>query len=115
VEQAKKAHIERAIRKGAGLDTEGVHYTKLTYEGFAPHRQIPPALCFGGLCISRISCRTNQRYVAPPNEIEGNSSKPSIRCSVYCFRAKELISQQRNPNETRVREQYPLMLATIPL
>ena len=43
VEQAKKSSmpkdsIERAIKKGAGLDTEGVHYTKLTYEGFAPHR-----------------------------------------------------------------------------
>src|SRR5438105_11626057 len=43
VEQAKKAsmpkdNIERAIKKGAGLDTEGVTYTKLLYEGFAPHR-----------------------------------------------------------------------------
>jgi YebC/PmpR family DNA-binding regulatory protein len=43
VEQAKKSsmpkdNIERAIRKGAGLDDEGVTYTKLTYEGFAPHR-----------------------------------------------------------------------------
>ncbi len=43
VEQAKKSSmpkdsIERSIKKGAGLDTEGVHYTKLTYEGFAPHR-----------------------------------------------------------------------------
>src|SRR6185295_14924914 len=31
-------NIERAIKKGAGLDTEGVTYTKLIYEGFAPHR-----------------------------------------------------------------------------
>jgi len=43
VEQAKKSsmpkdNIERAIRKGAGLDDEGVNYTKLIYEGFAPHR-----------------------------------------------------------------------------
>jgi len=43
VEQAKKSSmpkdsIERAIKKGAGLDNEGVNYTKLTYEGFAPHR-----------------------------------------------------------------------------
>src|SRR6266566_714430 len=43
VEQAKKSSmpkdsIERAIKKGAGLDDEGVNYTKLTYEGFAPHR-----------------------------------------------------------------------------
>ena len=43
VEQAKKAsmpkdNIERAIKKGAGLLDEGVHYEKLLYEGFAPHR-----------------------------------------------------------------------------
>jgi YebC/PmpR family DNA-binding regulatory protein len=45
MEQAKKASVpkdtvERAIKKGAGLVDEGVHYEKLTYEGFAPH-QIP--------------------------------------------------------------------------
>lgn len=43
VEQAKKAsmpkdNIERAIKKGAGLDTEGANYQKVVYEGFAPHR-----------------------------------------------------------------------------
>ncbi len=43
VEQAKKSsmprdNIERAIKKGAGLLDEGVHYEKVTYEGFAPHR-----------------------------------------------------------------------------
>ncbi|HKQ30400.1 MAG TPA: YebC/PmpR family DNA-binding transcriptional regulator [Burkholderiales bacterium] len=43
IEQAKKSsmpkdNIERAIKKGAGLDNEGVNYTKLIYEGFAPHR-----------------------------------------------------------------------------
>ena len=43
VDQAKKASmpkdtIERAIKKGAGLLDEGVHYEKLTYEGFAPHK-----------------------------------------------------------------------------
>ena len=43
VDQAKKAsmpkdNIERAIKKGAGLLDEGVHYEKLLYEGFAPHR-----------------------------------------------------------------------------
>lgn len=43
IDQAKKAsmprdNIERAIKKGAGLDNEGVTYEKLTYEGFAPHR-----------------------------------------------------------------------------
>ena len=43
VEQAKKAsmpkdNIERAIKKGAGLDTEGANYQKVIYEGFAPHR-----------------------------------------------------------------------------
>jgi YebC/PmpR family DNA-binding regulatory protein len=43
IEQAKKHSmprdtVERAIKKGAGLDDAGVHYEKLTYEGFAPHR-----------------------------------------------------------------------------
>ena len=43
VDQAKKASmskdtIERAIKKGAGLLDEGVHFEKLTYEGFAPHK-----------------------------------------------------------------------------
>ena len=43
VEQAKKSSmpkdsIERAIKKGAGLAGEGVSYTKVVYEGFAPHR-----------------------------------------------------------------------------
>jgi YebC/PmpR family DNA-binding regulatory protein len=43
VEQAKKSSmpkdsIERAIKKGAGLASEGVSYTKVVYEGFAPHR-----------------------------------------------------------------------------
>ncbi len=43
VEQAKKASmpretLERAIKKGAGLVDGGVHFEKLTYEGFAPHR-----------------------------------------------------------------------------
>ncbi|VVP69889.1 putative transcriptional regulatory protein [Pseudomonas fluorescens] len=45
VEQAKKASmtretLERAIRKGAGLDGDQVQYTAVTYEGFAPH-QVP--------------------------------------------------------------------------
>lgn len=43
IDQAKKASmpkdtIERAVKKGAGLLDENVHYEKLTYEGFAPHR-----------------------------------------------------------------------------
>jgi len=43
VQQAKKAsmpkdNIERAIKKGAGLDSEGVTFQKVVYEGFAPHR-----------------------------------------------------------------------------
>jgi len=43
IEQAKKASmpkdtIERAIKKGAGLLDDNVHYEKVTYEGFAPHR-----------------------------------------------------------------------------
>jgi YebC/PmpR family DNA-binding regulatory protein len=42
VEQAKKASmtrdtLERAIKKGAGLLDEQVHYELVTYEGFAPH------------------------------------------------------------------------------
>ena len=42
VEQAKKASmpretLERAIKKGAGLLSEGVHFERLTYEGFCPH------------------------------------------------------------------------------
>jgi YebC/PmpR family DNA-binding regulatory protein len=45
VEQAKKASmprdtLERAIKKGAGLLGDAVHYERLTYEGFAPH-QVP--------------------------------------------------------------------------
>ena len=45
VEQAKKASmprdtLERAIKKGAGLLDEVVHYELVTYEGFAPH-QVP--------------------------------------------------------------------------
>jgi len=43
VDQAKKAsmprdNIERAIKKGAGLLDETVHFEKVVYEGFAPHR-----------------------------------------------------------------------------
>ena len=42
VEQAKKASmpretLERAIKKGAGLLGEAVHFERTTYEGFAPH------------------------------------------------------------------------------
>ncbi len=45
VEQAKKASmpkdtLDRAIKKGAGLLDEQVHYEVITYEGFAPH-QVP--------------------------------------------------------------------------
>ncbi|KGM40504.1 transcriptional regulator [Aquabacterium sp. NJ1] len=43
VEQARKASIpkdtlERAIKKGAGLTGEAVHFDHVIYEGFAPHR-----------------------------------------------------------------------------
>ena len=43
VEQAKKASmpretLERAIKKGAGLLGDAVHFEHVTYEGFAPHR-----------------------------------------------------------------------------
>ncbi|QLF92195.1 YebC/PmpR family DNA-binding transcriptional regulator [Pseudomonas sp. ABC1] len=45
VHQAKKASmpketLERAIKKGAGLSGEVVHFEHTTYEGFAPH-QVP--------------------------------------------------------------------------
>ena len=43
VEQARKASmpkdtLERAIKKGAGLTGEAVHFEHVIYEGFAPHR-----------------------------------------------------------------------------
>src|SRR4051812_48192595 len=43
VEKAKKSSvyrdtIERAIRKGAGLDEEKVVYETVIYEGFTPHK-----------------------------------------------------------------------------
>ena len=43
VEQARKASmpretLERAIKKGAGLLGDAVHFERVTYEGFAPHR-----------------------------------------------------------------------------
>jgi len=43
IEAAKKQSvprdtIERAVKKGAGLTGEQVHYETVTYEGFAPHK-----------------------------------------------------------------------------
>ncbi|MGE5450507.1 MAG: YebC/PmpR family DNA-binding transcriptional regulator [Acidobacteriota bacterium] len=43
VEQARKASmpkdtLDRAIKKGAGLTGEAVHFDHVVYEGFAPHR-----------------------------------------------------------------------------
>jgi YebC/PmpR family DNA-binding regulatory protein len=43
VEQSRKASmpketLERAIKKGAGLTGESVHFEHVIYEGFAPHR-----------------------------------------------------------------------------
>nr|WP_145550210.1 YebC/PmpR family DNA-binding transcriptional regulator [Variovorax boronicumulans] len=43
VEQARKASmpkdtLDRAIKKGAGLTGEAVHFDHVIYEGFAPHR-----------------------------------------------------------------------------
>src|SRR5215471_2479580 len=43
IDAAKKASmpkdtLERAIKKGAGLLDEHVHFETVTYEGFAPHR-----------------------------------------------------------------------------
>ena len=43
VEQARKVSmpketLERAIKKGAGLTGEAIHFEHVIYEGFAPHR-----------------------------------------------------------------------------
>ncbi|MEO5686983.1 MAG: YebC/PmpR family DNA-binding transcriptional regulator [Burkholderiaceae bacterium] len=43
IEQARKVSmpketLDRAIKKGAGLTGETIHYTTVVYEGFAPHR-----------------------------------------------------------------------------
>ena len=43
LEQARKVSmpketLDRAIKKGAGLTGETIHYTSVLYEGFAPHR-----------------------------------------------------------------------------
>ena len=43
VEQARKASmpkdtLERAIKKGAGIGSEAVHFEHVIYEGFAPHQ-----------------------------------------------------------------------------
>ncbi|MEO6626881.1 MAG: YebC/PmpR family DNA-binding transcriptional regulator [Burkholderiaceae bacterium] len=45
VEQARKASmpkdtLDRALKKGAGLSGEAVHFERVIYEGFAPH-QVP--------------------------------------------------------------------------
>ena len=44
VEQARKVSmpketLERAIKKGAGLTGEAVHFERVIYEGFAPHQE----------------------------------------------------------------------------
>jgi YebC/PmpR family DNA-binding regulatory protein len=61
VEQAKKASmtrdtLERAIKKGAGLLDEVVHYEVVTYEGFAPH-QVPVI----------VECLTENKNRTAPN------------------------------------------------
>jgi YebC/PmpR family DNA-binding regulatory protein len=43
VEQARKVSmpketLDRALKKGAGIGTEAVHYERVIYEGFAPHQ-----------------------------------------------------------------------------
>ena len=43
VEQARKVSmpkdtLERAIKKGAGIGSDAVHFEHVIYEGFAPHR-----------------------------------------------------------------------------
>jgi len=59
VEAAKKASmtretLERAIKKGAGLLDEAVHYEKAIYEGFAPH-QVP-------VIVECLTDNTNRTY-----------------------------------------------------
>jgi YebC/PmpR family DNA-binding regulatory protein len=61
VEQAKKASmtrdtLERAIKKGAGLLDEQVHYETVTYEGFCPH-QVPVI----------VECLTDNKNRTAPN------------------------------------------------
>jgi YebC/PmpR family DNA-binding regulatory protein len=61
VEQAKKASmtrdtLERAIKKGAGLLDEQVHYELVTYEGFCPH-QVPVI----------VECLTDNKNRTAPN------------------------------------------------
>jgi YebC/PmpR family DNA-binding regulatory protein len=61
IDQAKKASmtkdtLERAIKKGAGLLDEGVHYELVTYEGFAPH-QVPVI----------VECLTENKNRTAPN------------------------------------------------
>lgn len=59
VEAAKKASmtretLERAIKKGAGLLDDAVHYEKAIYEGFAPH-QVP-------VIVECLTDNTNRTY-----------------------------------------------------
>jgi YebC/PmpR family DNA-binding regulatory protein len=59
VEAAKKASmtretLERAIKKGAGLLDEAVHFEKAIYEGFAPH-QVP-------VIVECLTDNTNRTY-----------------------------------------------------
>jgi YebC/PmpR family DNA-binding regulatory protein len=59
VEAAKKASmtretLERAIKKGAGLLDDAVHYEKALYEGFAPH-QVP-------VIVECLTDNTNRTY-----------------------------------------------------
>ena len=59
IEQARKASmpkdtLERAIKKGAGLLDDAVHYEKAIYEGFAPH-QVP-------VIVECLTDNTNRTY-----------------------------------------------------
>lgn len=61
VEKAKKASvtkdtIERAIRKGAGLDSEAMTIEQVTYEGFGPHKV--PVI---------VECQTDNRNRTAPD------------------------------------------------
>ena len=100
VEQAKKASmprdtLDRAIKKGAGLLGDAVHYERLTYEGFAPH-QVPVII----ECLTDNTNRTvaNVRmYFNKCGGTLGNSGSVAFmfdhKC-VFKFRAAEGVDPE---------------------
>ena len=74
VEQARKVSmpketLERAIKKGAGLTGETVHFEHVIYEGFAPHR-----------VAVMVECLTdNVNRTAPEMRVRGRRAGPGAR------------------------------------